>query len=123
MNKKTLNYMIFTLLIIIVMFLIVKTASCSEFFGSKMADNASVVMYYADYCPACRVAKPIFEQVKTKLEREHKVKFIMHDIAKHPVDFIDKIPTIFLTSRDHKKLKYLGLISVEDLTKWILLNY
>lgn len=122
MNKKTLNYIILTLMLVIVMFLIVK-AGCSETFRNIVyADKATVMLYYWDECPACKVAKPIYEKVMNDL-KDKNIVFEMQDVTKEPSPGIDKVPTIMMTTRNYRRKQYYGIMNENEIKKWILLNY
>jgi thioredoxin 1 len=94
--------------------------------GGDAADSVDVVMFYTDWCPHCKKAKPIWNKVKEELDntilKGNRLTFKEYDRDKHP-DLAEKyevegVPTIFLLHGE-KMVLYDANVKYETLIEFI----
>lgn len=94
--------------VIIVLFLVIMFCKF-VLFKERATDGGSTVshyvMHYADWCPACRGMKPIWEKVVSQLP---KPIYRMNNIDNNPVDGVTTIPTIIRHYKDGTEERYAG---------------
>lgn len=104
-NKPDAVY--YVLGIVIVLFVILMLYKYKERLSVSAPERtvSSYVMHYADWCPACKAMKPIWEKVTKELT---DIEYTMNDVQKNPMPSITAIPTIIRHNIDGTEEIYNG---------------
>jgi len=98
--------------------------------GSKSGNRAELLFFYADWCPHCKAAKPIWNDLKTEYENKtingYEVIFTEIDCSEETAEVeklmnkynIEGYPTIKLL-KDGQVIEYDAKPSKESLTKFL----
>jgi thiol-disulfide isomerase/thioredoxin len=98
--------------------------------GSSNSNNAELLFFYADWCPHCKTAKPIWNQLKTDYENKtingYKITFTEINCSDETADVekmmnqynVEGYPTIKLI-KDGQVIEYDAKPTKETLTQFI----
>ncbi len=88
------------------------------------SEKPTLVDFYTEWCPPCKMLSPIIEQVKE--EYEGKINVYKMNIDENPItanEFqVDRIPTVVLFSKGEIKSSFVGFKEKEDIEDWINSN-
>ena len=79
----------------------------------------NVTLHYTNWCPYCTLMKPVYAEVKAKLQgASFRFSEIDEEIVKTPG--INSYPTIIMMDENGNRRQYHGSADVAMLTQWLL---